>query len=65
MKVKLPLVKSKLAVVCSPVRTPHSTIDARRLNFQVRHGTGCIPAASAANNFPLNNSNFYNSTMKI
>ena len=43
--------KSKLAAVCSPVRTPHSTINARRLNFRVRHVTGCVPAASAANNF--------------
>ena len=43
--------KSKLAAFCSPVRTPHSTIDARRLNFRVRHGAGCIPAATATNNF--------------
>ena len=45
------LVKSILATVCSPVCTPHSTIDARGLNFQVRHGSGCISAAFATNNF--------------
>ena len=57
---ELPLyMKSKLAAVCSPVRTPHSTINARRLNFRVRHVTGCVPAAFAANNFSLNFSSSY------
>ena len=55
--------KSKLAAVCSPVRTPHSTINAHRLNFRVRHVTGCIPVACAANNFiSLNISSTYTFT---
>ena len=40
-----PLLISKLAAVCSPVCTPHSTINARMLNCRVRHVSGCIPAA--------------------
>ena len=42
IKLKQPgLLYSFLATTYSSGRTPHSTIGAVKLNFRVRHGTGC------------------------